>query len=180
MTTACSTTCVAPARTPTTGTCCTSTSTATTWDRSASTSSGAGTGASSRAPRSRRWPATRRARPRRSWPCSGSPRPSSPRGGRRRRAARGASTTRLPPAPRPRSLDDLRAAGPTVGAALDAYLAEFGWRTVTGDDLDARTVGELPEALVANVLAATEPFDAAAAARAGDQAADALRAEVPE
>jgi phosphohistidine swiveling domain-containing protein len=81
--------------------------------------------------------------------------------------------------PAPTSLDGLRALGTPVSAALDDYLREFGWRTVTGYDLDSRTVGELPEALVANVLASTEPFDATAAAAAGDAAAAALRARVP-
>ena len=50
---------------------------------------------------------------------------------------------------------------------------------VTGYDLDARTVGELPEALVANVLANIEPFDVRAAAATGDAAAAALRERVP-
>jgi pyruvate,water dikinase len=86
-----------------------------------------------------------------------------------------------PAAPRPTTLAELRAVSPAVTEALDAYLGEFGWRTVTGYDLDARTVGELPEALVANVVAAaTEPFDAAAAARSGDAAAAELRLAVPE
>jgi phosphohistidine swiveling domain-containing protein len=81
--------------------------------------------------------------------------------------------------PAPASLDGLRVLGAPVAAALDDYLGEFGWRTVTGYDLDSRTVGELPEALLANVLASTEPFDATAAAAAGDAAAAGLRARVP-
>ena len=81
--------------------------------------------------------------------------------------------------PAPASLDELRAVGPGVSSALEDYLQEFGWRMVTGYDLDARAVVELPEALVANVLASTEPFDATAAAVAGDAAAAALRAQVP-
>jgi pyruvate,water dikinase len=82
--------------------------------------------------------------------------------------------------PRPTSLEELRALGGSVSSALDDYLHEFGWRSVTGYDLDARTVGELPEALVANVLAHTEPFDTGAAAASGDAAASMLRARVPE
>ena len=50
---------------------------------------------------------------------------------------------------------------------------------MTGYDLDGRTVGELPEALLANVLASTQPFDEAAAAAAGDAAAASLRRAVP-
>lgn len=82
--------------------------------------------------------------------------------------------------PVPRSLDELRALGSSVSSGLDDYLDEFGWRTVTGYDLDARTVAELPEALVANVLASTAPFDHDAAGAAGDAAAAALRTRVPE
>ena len=81
--------------------------------------------------------------------------------------------------PAPGTLEELRAVGPSVSSALDDYLQEFGWRTVTGYDLDGRTVGELPEALLANVLASTQPFDEAAAAAAGDAAAASLRARVP-
>ena len=81
--------------------------------------------------------------------------------------------------PAPKGLDELRALGAPVSSALEDYLREFGWRTVTGYDLDASTVGELPEALVANVLASTEPFDATAAAASGDAAAADLRARVP-
>jgi rifampicin phosphotransferase len=81
--------------------------------------------------------------------------------------------------PAPTSLAELRGLGAPVASALDDYLAEFGWRSVTGYDLDASTVGEMPEALVANVLANTAPFDAAAAGVSGDVAAAALRARVP-
>jgi phosphohistidine swiveling domain-containing protein len=84
-----------------------------------------------------------------------------------------------PARPAPASLEELRAISGNVSAALDGYLQEFGWRMVTGYDLDGRTVVELPEALLANVLASTEPFDATAAAAAGDAAAVMLRARVP-
>jgi rifampicin phosphotransferase len=86
----------------------------------------------------------------------------------------------VPGSARPSTLEELRALGASVESTLAEYLDEFGWRTVTGYDLDSRTVGELPEALVANVLAGAEPFDVTAAGAAGDAAAAALRARVPE
>lgn len=81
--------------------------------------------------------------------------------------------------PAPSSLGELRAIGTSVSSAIDDYLREFGWRMVTGYDLDARAVGELPEALVANVIASMEPFDATAAGVSGDAAAATLRARIP-
>lgn len=77
-----------------------------------------------------------------------------------------------------RTLDELRAVGPGVASALDEYLEEFGWRSVTGYDLDAKTVGELPEVLVASVLA-LPLVDDEDLARVGDDAAAAIRARVP-
>lgn len=76
------------------------------------------------------------------------------------------------------TLDGLRSIGPGVAGALDEYLEEYGWRVVTGYDLDDKTVGELPEVLVANVLAlvAADTSDVAAV---GDAAASALRGRVP-
>jgi pyruvate,water dikinase len=76
------------------------------------------------------------------------------------------------------TLEHLRALGPGVASALDAYLDEYGWRTVTGYDLDAKTVGELPEALVANVVA-LPTSSATDLAAVGDAAAAALRPRVP-
>jgi pyruvate,water dikinase len=73
------------------------------------------------------------------------------------------------------SIDDLRALGPDVAAALDDYLDEYGWRVVTGYDIDSLTVRELPEALLTNVIASgtdRAPTD-------GDAAAEALRTQVP-
>jgi pyruvate,water dikinase len=84
-----------------------------------------------------------------------------------------------PAAGNPADLDALRALGPEVDAAVDRYLEEFGWRVVTGYDVDSKTVGELPAALVANVLANLEPFDWGAAAESGDARAAELRARVP-
>ena len=69
--------------------------------------------------------------------------------------------TGRPPAP------SMSCAVAPAAVGLDDYLQEFGWRAVTGYDLDGRTAGELPEALLANVLASTQPFDEAAAAAAG-------------
>jgi rifampicin phosphotransferase len=74
----------------------------------------------------------------------------------------------------PGTVEELRALGPEVAAALDDYSSEYGWRMVTG--YDSLTVGELPDALVANVNASgvqRPAFD-------GDRAAAALRARVPE
>jgi pyruvate,water dikinase len=81
--------------------------------------------------------------------------------------------------PVPTSLDALRSFGPSVSQALDEYLDEYGWRLVTGYDIDSRCVGELPEALVANVVAATDLSDGVDAAAAGDQWATRLRVLVP-
>jgi pyruvate,water dikinase len=81
-------------------------------------------------------------------------------------------------APEPTTLDELRALGPGVASALDEYLEEFGWRTLTGYDLDALTVGELPDVLVANVRSLPADDHGALAAQ-GDAAAAALRARVP-
>jgi pyruvate,water dikinase len=90
-----------------------------------------------------------------------------------------ASATAAAPAPAapPRSLEDLRAMGPGVASALDEYLEEYGWRVVTGYDLDSKTVGEMPEVLIANVLSLPASRAVAAAAR-GNAAAEALRARV--
>ena len=45
----------------------------------------------------------------------------------------------------PETIDELRS---VAGAELDAFLADFGWRTVTGYDLDSLTLGELPSLIV--------------------------------
>jgi pyruvate,water dikinase len=73
------------------------------------------------------------------------------------------------------SVDELRALGPDVAAALDDYLDEYGWRVVTGYDLDSLTVHELPEALLTNVIASGTDRGATD----GDAAAEALRTQVP-
>jgi phosphohistidine swiveling domain-containing protein len=74
-----------------------------------------------------------------------------------------------------RDLDVVRAV-PAAAAALDAYLAEAGWRVVTSYDLEALTIGEMPSAVCALIRsAATEqPATDDAPARAAE-----LRARVP-
>ena len=77
-------------------------------------------------------------------------------------------------APAPRTVDDVRAASPEAAAALDAYLDEFGWRLVTGYDLDSRALVELPTTLLRSITAAeARPQSDGAAAVA------AVRARVP-
>lgn len=58
----------------------------------------------------------------------------------------------------PRSLDDIRAAGPAAAALLDGHLAERGHHLVTGYDLDALTLIELPDTVVASVRTAEPPL----------------------
>lgn len=77
----------------------------------------------------------------------------------------------------PRTIEDLRTVAPTE---LDAFLAEHGWRVVTGYDLDSMALIELPELVV------TLACSPAASHEAGDHAAsdheeiaDRLRARVP-
>jgi phosphohistidine swiveling domain-containing protein len=76
----------------------------------------------------------------------------------------------------PTTLDEVRAHSTEAAAALDRYLEEYGWRLVTGYDIDAKTVGELPESLLANIKAAAkervELVD-------GTAVGEALRARVP-
>ncbi|MGQ0432258.1 MAG: PEP-utilizing enzyme [Microthrixaceae bacterium] len=73
---------------------------------------------------------------------------------------------------RPGSIDDLRA---LVPLDLEAFLATHGWRLVTGYDLDASALIELPDLVV--TLACTAP--ARPVAQEGDAPLDALRATVP-
>jgi pyruvate,water dikinase len=82
------------------------------------------------------------------------------------------------------TLDELRMLGSGVAGALDAYLEEYGWRVVTGYDLDARTVCELPEVLLANVRSLSGAAQRSSAGQpdlsaVGDAAAAALRDRVP-
>lgn len=73
----------------------------------------------------------------------------------------------------PDSVEAVRALGPEVAAAVDAWIDEHGWRLVTSDDIDHPTLAELPalqlRALLAATLAEFEPVDASP-----------VRARVPE
>lgn len=95
-----------------------------------------------------------------------------------RRVSAAVASSSADPAARPTTLDGVRALGPGVAAALDRYLEDYGWRVVTAYDLDAKTVGELPEVLISNVLS-LPPQVATATAATGDAAAAALRTRVP-
>ena len=55
-----------------------------------------------------------------------------------------------------RSLDDVRAVGPDVAAALDRFLLHHGWRLITSYDLDGRCLHELPE-LVLTLVTTPRP-----------------------
>ena len=72
-----------------------------------------------------------------------------------------------------RSVDDVRALGPDIAAAVDAWLELHMWRTVTSDDVDRPTLAELPVLQLAALLSAADHLDVAAP----DDAA--VRARVP-
>lgn len=74
----------------------------------------------------------------------------------------------------PRTLDDVRAAGPEVAEALDDYLRLYGWRIVTNYDIDGRALVEMPDAIVTAIRAAAEPRQAP-----HDDPVAALRDKVP-
>jgi pyruvate,water dikinase len=69
------------------------------------------------------------------------------------------------------SVDDVRALGEEVRAAVDGWLDLHMWRTVTSDDVDRPTLAEVPQMQLAALLAAAEqlevaePDDAAVRAR---------------
>ena len=74
-------------------------------------------------------------------------------------------------------IEQLRAASPEVSSRWDAYITEYGYRTVTGFDVDDQTLLELPSMLLSTVAARVE-------ARGGstpvaDGAAARLRERVP-
>jgi phosphohistidine swiveling domain-containing protein len=74
----------------------------------------------------------------------------------------------------PQSLDDVRDAGPDAEAALDAYLAEHAWRSVTQYTPRGLTLVEMPDLLV-HAIRQAEP------AGVGDAPdATAVRTMVPE
>ncbi len=80
----------------------------------------------------------------------------------------------------PRTLDEVRAISPAAAAALDDYLREYGWRIVTNYDVDGRVLLELPEAILATILAAARgpATDSGAAAARADAAAVNIRARL--
>jgi pyruvate,water dikinase len=79
----------------------------------------------------------------------------------------------------PRDLDDVRSLGAEASAALDDFLAEYGWRMVTNYDIDGRCLIELPDAILAAINAAATDGRRAPAAPDEDFVA-ALRARVPD
>lgn len=68
------------------------------------------------------------------------------------------------------SLDQIRSVGPAADA-LDAYLDEFGWRVVSGYDVDSLTLHELPGAICTLVRRAAADDPAADAAAPVDHGA---------
>ena len=80
------------------------------------------------------------------------------------------------------SIDQIRAVGPAADA-LDTYLDEFGWRVVSGYDIDSLTLHELPSAVCTLVRRAAAAGDDGTGGTAGPDhtAAEAtLRAQAPD
>ena len=71
------------------------------------------------------------------------------------------------------TVDDVRALGPDARAAVDAWLEQHMWRTVTSDDVDRATLAEVPALQLAALLGATENLDVA------EPDVAAVRARVP-
>ena len=71
------------------------------------------------------------------------------------------------------TVDDVRALGPDARAAVDAWLEQHMWRTVTSDDVDRATLAEVPALQLAALLSATEDLDVA------EPDVAAVRARVP-
>ncbi len=71
------------------------------------------------------------------------------------------------------TVDDVRALGPDARAAVDAWLQQHMWRTVTSDDVDRATLAEVPALQLAALLGATENLDVA------EPDVAAVRARVP-
>lgn len=61
-----------------------------------------------------------------------------------------------PPVSSLRTVDDVRALSPDARAAVDAWLEQHMWRTVTSDDVDRPTLGEVPALQMAALLGASE------------------------
>lgn len=71
------------------------------------------------------------------------------------------------------SVDDVRALGPDVRAAIDAWLRLHAWRTVMSDDIDRPTLAEAPALQLAALLAASTDVEV------GEPDVADLRARVP-
>ena len=71
------------------------------------------------------------------------------------------------------TVDDVRALGPDARAAVDAWLEQHTWRTVTSDDVDRATLAEVPALQLAALLGATEHLEVA------EPDVAAVRARVP-
>lgn len=94
--------------------------------------------------------------------------------------AMGALAKLVADAPVPsRTLDDIRALGPAASDALDAFLSEYGWRVVTGYDIEDRCLVELPDAIVRAITAAATSAGRPPAEPDEAMVAE-LRARVPE
>ena len=57
----------------------------------------------------------------------------------------------------PATIDDVRAIGPSCAEAVDRWLLDFGWRLISTDDVDGRTLVEHPELLLQALLSAVAP-----------------------
>jgi len=75
----------------------------------------------------------------------------------------------------PTTLDDVRALGPEVTAELDHYLELKGQTMVSRYDVDGLRLAEMPDLVLAAIVAGTDPDD-----DHGHAAAAAVRARVPE
>jgi len=76
----------------------------------------------------------------------------------------------------PRSVDDIRAAGPAAVAALDAYLDDYGWRCLDQHELRGNTLIERPDILLTSVRARmTHPDSSTSAVETAS-----TRADVPD
>jgi pyruvate,water dikinase len=72
--------------------------------------------------------------------------------------ARAIQSGEMPPSSL-RSVDDVRALGPEVQAAVDAWMELHTWRTVTSDDVDRPTLAEVPALQLAALLGAAAQLD---------------------
>ena len=79
----------------------------------------------------------------------------------------------------PKTLDDIRALGPAARDALDEFLDEYGWRIITGYDLEHRCLIELPDATVRAITAAAAHIGRPPV-ESDESYMEQLRARVPE